>query len=70
MTKLPGVNHLDEVRAASEGWVQDCKAGQAHCHDRWCSHSYRPAPQPVNAYTMGRIVQDAGLALEVFRKLL
>jgi len=29
-----------------------------------------PRHNPVNAYTMGRIVQDAGLALEDFRKLL
>ena len=29
-----------------------------------------PRRNPVNAYTMGGIVQDAGLTVEAFRKLL
>jgi hypothetical protein len=29
-----------------------------------------PRHNPVNAYTMGRLVQDAGLTIEEFRKLL
>ena len=29
-----------------------------------------PRHNPVNAYTMGRIVQDVGLTAEAFRKLL
>jgi len=29
-----------------------------------------PRPNPVNAFTMGGIVRDAGLTVEEFRKLL
>ena len=29
-----------------------------------------PRHNPVNAFTLGRIVQDAGLTIEAFRKLL
>jgi hypothetical protein len=29
-----------------------------------------PRQNPVNAYTMGGIVRDAGLTVEAFRKLL
>jgi len=29
-----------------------------------------PRSNPINAYTMGGIVRDAGLTIEAFRKLL
>lgn len=29
-----------------------------------------PRPDPVNAFTMGGIIQDAGLTVEKFRELL
>lgn len=70
MGKIPGVNHLDAVRALE-------KAGFRIIRQRKhivMSDSSRiitvPRHNPVNAYTMGGIVRDAGLTPEEFRKLL
>jgi len=54
MPKIPGVNHLQAVRALE-------KAGR---------FLTIPRADPVNAYTMGGIVRDAGLTVEQFKKLL
>jgi hypothetical protein len=34
------------------------------------ANSHDPASQPVNAFTMGGIVRDAGLGVDEFRELL
>jgi len=35
-----------------------------------CKFYFLTPPNPVNAYTMGGIVRDAGLTVEEFRSLL
>jgi hypothetical protein len=56
MPPLPGINHLDAVRALQ-------KAGGTRIVSI-------PRHNPVNAITMGKIVRDAGLTNDEFRNLL
>ena len=70
MPKLPGVNHLDAVRALEEAGFQIARQGKHVV----MTHENRiitiPRHNPVNAFTMGGIVRDAGLTIEAFKKLL
>ncbi|MBI2153661.1 MAG: hypothetical protein HYV92_06945 [Candidatus Rokubacteria bacterium] len=62
MPKIPGVNHEDAVRALEKAGFRIVRQGK---------HIVMiPRHNPVNAYTMGGIVGDAGLTVEEFRKLL
>ena len=71
MPKLHGINHLDAVRALEKAgfWV----AGQGK-HIVMRNDESRiltvPRHNPVNAFTMGGIVRDAGLTIEEFKALL
>lgn len=70
MPKLPGVNHLDAVRALEKlgFWIE-----------RQSKHIVMtdgsrivtiPRHNPINAITMGNIVRDLGMTNEEFRGLL
>jgi hypothetical protein len=63
-------NHLDAVRAlekaASESFV---KVSTSSMSDGVRIFTI-PRHNPVNAFTMGGIVKDAGLSVEKFKKLL
>jgi hypothetical protein len=52
--KIPGVPHLQAVRALEKAGFRVVREGK----------------HIVNAFTMGGIVQDAGLTVDQFRKLL
>lgn len=70
MPKLPGVNHLDAVRALQKSGFQILRQGK---HTIMADGTHKviiPRHDPVNAITMGGIVRDAGLTIEEFRKLL
>lgn len=70
MPKLPGVNHLDAVRALEKVGFRIARQAK-HIVMTDGTHTITiPRHNPVNAFTMGRIVQDAGLTIEDFRKLL
>lgn len=64
MPKIPGVNHLDAVRALEKAGYQIIRQGK---HIRILTI---PRHNPVNAFTMGGIARDAGLSVEQFKKLL
>jgi len=70
MPKLPGVNHLDAVRALEKAGFRIAR----QCKHIVMTDGVRiltvPRNNPVNAFTMGGIVRDAGLTIESFRKLL
>jgi predicted RNA binding protein YcfA (HicA-like mRNA interferase family) len=71
MPKLPGVNHLQAVRVLEKAGFEIVRQGKKHIV---MSDSARfltiPRNNPINAFTMGGIVKDAGLTIEKFRKLL
>lgn len=72
MPKLPGVHHLQAVRAFEQiGFVvarQSAHIVMKRADDQRILTI--PRHNPVNAITMGGLVRDAGLTIEQFRKLL
>jgi len=68
--RLPGVNHLDALRALEKaGFGVACQGKHVVMTDGSRVVTI-PRHNPVNAITMGNIVRDAGLTNEEFRKLL
>ncbi len=70
MPKLPGVNHLDAVRALEKLGFRIARQGKHIIMTDGNRVITIPRHNPVNAITMGNIVRDAGLTNEEFRKLL
>lgn len=70
MPKVPGVNHLDAVRAFEKAGFGVVRQGKHIVMTDGVRILTIPRHNPVNAYTMGGIVRDAGLTVEKFRKLL
>jgi predicted RNA binding protein YcfA (HicA-like mRNA interferase family) len=60
MPKLPGVNHLEAIRALEKAGFRVVRPGSKHAV---MSDGVRfvtiPRHNPVNAYTMGGIIRDA-----------
>jgi predicted RNA binding protein YcfA (HicA-like mRNA interferase family) len=70
MPRLPGVNHLDAVRALEKAGFRVLRQGR-HVVMTDGEHKVTvPRHNPVNAITMAGIVRDAGLTLDEFRRLL
>jgi predicted RNA binding protein YcfA (HicA-like mRNA interferase family) len=70
MPKLPGVNHLDAIRAFEKAGFKILRQGKHVIMSDGKRKLVIPRHNPVNAITMGGIVRDAGLSIEEFRKLL
>jgi len=68
--KLPGVNHLNAVRALQKAGFRILRQGKHILMTDGSRILTIPRHNPVNAITMGHIVRDAGLSNEEFRKLL
>jgi predicted RNA binding protein YcfA (HicA-like mRNA interferase family) len=68
--KIPGVNHRDAVRALEKAGFWVIRQGKHVVMTDGARILTVPRHNPVNAYTMGGIVRDAGLTVEEFRKLL
>ncbi len=71
MPKIPGVNHRRAIRALERAGFRVAREGRKHVvmsdGNRFLTI---PRSDPINAYTMGGIVTDAGLGVEEFKKLL
>ena len=71
MPRIPGVNHLHAIRALEKSGFTVVRQGRKHVV---MSDGTRfltiPRNNPINAFTMGGIVRDAGLTVEQFRALL
>ena len=71
MPRIPGVNHRRAIRALERTGFRVVREGRKHVvmsdGNRFLAI---PRSDPINAYTMGGIVTDAGLAVEAFKKLL
>ena len=70
MPKLPGINHLDAVRALEKVGFRIARQGKHIVMTDGNRIITIPRHSPVNAITMGNIVRDVGLTNEEFRKLL
>ena len=70
MPRLPGVNHLDAVRALEKAGFHIARQGKHIVMTDGIRILTIPRHNPVNAFTMGGIVQDAGISIDDFRKLL
>jgi len=70
VSKLPGVNHLDAVRALEKTGFRRVRQGKHIVMSNGERLLTIPRHNPVKAFTMGGIVKDAGLSIEQFRALL
>ena len=70
MPKLPGVNHRDAIRALEKADFVIAREGKHITMTDGQRILTIPRNNPINAFTMGAIVRDAGLTVEEFRKLL
>lgn len=70
MPKIPGVNHLDAVRALEKAGFRITRQEKHVVMTDGTRILTIPRHNPVNAFTMGGIVRDAGLTAEEFKKLL
>jgi predicted RNA binding protein YcfA (HicA-like mRNA interferase family) len=68
--KLPGVNHLDAVRALAKAGFWVARQGKHVVMTNGSRIVTIPRHNPVNSITMGKIVRDAGLSSEESRELL
>ena len=70
MPKLPGIPHLRAVRALEKAGFKVVREGKHVVMSDGRRILTIPRHDPVNAFTTGGIVIDAGLTIEAFRKLL
>jgi predicted RNA binding protein YcfA (HicA-like mRNA interferase family) len=67
---IPGVNHLDAVRALGKAGFRVIRQGKHIVMSDGTRFVTIPRHNPIKSFTMGGIVRDAGLTIEEFRKLL
>jgi predicted RNA binding protein YcfA (HicA-like mRNA interferase family) len=70
MPKIPGVPHLRAVKALERAGFQVVRQGKHIVMTDGRRVLTIPRHDPIDAYTLGGIVQDAGLTIRQFRDLL
>lgn len=70
MPKIPGVNHLEAVKALEKAGFSILCQGKHIVMSDGVRIVTTPRHNPVNAFTMGGFARDAGLTPEAFKKLL
>jgi len=70
LPKIPGVNYLDAVRALEKAGFRIMRQGKHIVMGNGQRILTIPRHNPVNAFTLGGIVRDAGLTVEQFREFL
>jgi len=70
MPKIPGINHLEAVKALEKAGFRIVRQGKHIVMSNGSRIVTIPRHNPVNAITLGGIVRDAGLTPEEFQKLL
>lgn len=70
MPKIPGVNHLEAVKALEKAGFRSLRQGKHIVMSDGVRIITIPRHNPVNALTMGGIARDAGFSVEQFKKLL
>lgn len=68
MPKIPGVNHRDAVRALQKAGFRVVRESKHIIMSDGVRILTIPRGNPVDAFTLGGIVRDAGLTVEQFKK--
>jgi predicted RNA binding protein YcfA (HicA-like mRNA interferase family) len=68
--KLPGIHHLDAVRALEKAGFRVVRQSKHIIMSDGSRILTIPRNNPINAFTLGGLVRDAGLSIDEFRKLL
>jgi hypothetical protein len=68
--QIPGIRHLDAVRALEKSGFRIARQGKHIVTTDGVRILTIPRNDPINAFTMGGIVRDAGPTPEQFRALL
>ena len=70
MPKYPGVSHLSAVKALEKVGFWVARQGKHIVMTNGTRIVTVPQHNPINAITMGKIIRDAGLDGDGFKKLL
>ena len=70
MPKLPGVSHPQAIRALEKAGFRIVRQSGHVVLSNGSRFVVVPRNNPINAFTMGGIVRDAGFTVDEFRKLL
>ncbi len=70
MPKLPGVSHRRAVKAFEKAGFWVVREGKHISMTNGDRIITIPRADPVNAFTIGGIIKDAGMTIEEFKKLL
>jgi predicted RNA binding protein YcfA (HicA-like mRNA interferase family) len=70
MPKIAGINHLRAVAALEKAGFRILRQGAHIVMTNGARILTIPRHNPINAFTMGGIVRDAGLSVDAFRNLL
>ena len=70
MGKLAGIPHLQAVKALEKAGFRIVRQGKHIVMSDGIRIVTIPRSNPVNAFTMGGIIRDAGLSIDQFRELL
>jgi len=70
LPRLPGIPHQKAIRALEKAGFRVLRQGKHVVMTEGTRILTISRANPINAYTMGGIVRDAGLTIEEFRKLL
>jgi predicted RNA binding protein YcfA (HicA-like mRNA interferase family) len=67
---LAGIPHLQAVKALEKAGFRVARQGKHVVLSDGIRIVTVPRSNPINAFTMGGIIRDAGLTIDQFRKLL
>jgi predicted RNA binding protein YcfA (HicA-like mRNA interferase family) len=70
VAKLAGVAHRAAVRALEKAGFRVRREGKHIVMTQGTRTLTIPRHDPINAYTMGAIIRDAGLTIDQFKELL
>lgn len=70
MPKLAGIQHQRAVKAFEKAGFRVIREGKHISMAKDDRIIIIPCNNPINAFTMGGIIKDAGLTIEEFKKLL
>lgn len=70
MPKLPGINHIQAIKAFEKAGFAVIRQGKHISMSNGKRIIVIPRNNPINAYTMAGIIQDVNLTIEEFKSLL